>query len=194
MSMGKSRIVSPSCLQTKDRFNRLHHTPECANKRKYKFFRWKQGRGCWRSRAFFFFDQKQIHLPAGKIWGGRSENVMLSHARLTTTEVPLCEALTPPHLLRWHCSLTSGWSWAIMQLPGVNEGKKKILLPKRTFVQKISPTFYFFPSVGFKPTNTFTFSTAEHFIMILVSKFRFLFTSTLFMTSLTLLSWFSFHL
>lgn len=44
-----------------------------------------------------FFDQKQIHLPAGNICrGGQSENVMLSHAVLTTTAMALSQALTTP--------------------------------------------------------------------------------------------------
>lgn len=44
-----------------------------------------------------FFDQKQIHLPAGNIgrWG-QSENVMLSHAILTTTAMALRQASTTP--------------------------------------------------------------------------------------------------
>lgn len=108
---------------------------EGKNARKYKFFRWKQGRGCWRSRAFFFG-------PEANPFASR-ENVMLSHARLTTTEVPLCEALTPPHLLRWHCSLTSSWSWAIMQLPGVNEGKKNTVAEKDLCSENLSYILFF---------------------------------------------------
>lgn len=42
----------------------------------------------WTARAAEPIDQKQIHLPAGKIWVGETKWVMLPHARLTTTEVP----------------------------------------------------------------------------------------------------------
>lgn len=79
---------------------------------------------------------------------------MLSHAVLTTTEVLLSEAFNPPPTCSGGSALWSAVGGGLYAAATRCECTEQILVDKRIFVQKTSPTFIFercnfFPS--FKP-------------------------------------------
>lgn len=115
--------------------------------KKILFFRWNQGRGCWRWRVFW---PEVNPFASRENLGGESEWVMLCHTRLTTTEVPLSKVFNPHNLLPWHCSLANSRRRVIYKshLPGVNVhkntgGKEDLCSENFSYIFFFSFLFFF---------------------------------------------------
>lgn len=108
--------------------------------KKIQFFKWRQARGGWRWGAFW---PEANPFASSTNIGGQSEWVMLSHAVLTTTEVLLSEAFNPPPTCSGGSALWSAVGGGLYAAATRCECTEQILVDKRIFVQKTSPTFIF---------------------------------------------------